>query len=85
MNILYESKEMQLESGDKILLFTEGITDAINDLNEPFDIKRIVNAIKRTYTQSSDDILNAVVYDLKAFTDIENLKNDATIFITEVK
>ena len=40
-DVSYDELVLQLESGDSLLFFTDGLTDARNLLNQEFDVKRL--------------------------------------------
>lgn len=85
MNDLYETKRTKLDNGDKIILFTDGIVEAKNSGKVQFGTDRLIEAIKKSYLKSGKEILNSIVDDLSRFTDVDKLKDDATVFIIEVK
>ncbi|MDY6935476.1 MAG: SpoIIE family protein phosphatase [Spirochaetota bacterium] len=85
MNQIYETKMTRIESGDKIVMYTDGIVEAFNLDKEQFGVNRILESIRKSYVLSGNHIVKNIVEDLSKFTNIEELKDDATIFLIEVK
>ncbi len=59
----YESSRVELNPGDSVLLFTDGVTDAMNDKNVQFQMKGIQTAIQggpHSTPQLGDRIVKAV-------------------------
>lgn len=54
--IVYDEKEIRLNTGDKILFYTDGITEARNSCGKEFGIQGILNILKNY----PEDILNLV-------------------------
>lgn len=54
--IVYEEKEIQLNTGDKILFYTDGITEARNSCGKEFGIQGLLDILK----SHPEDILNLV-------------------------
>lgn len=54
--IIYEEKEIQLNTGDKILFYTDGITEARNSCGREFGIQGILDILKA----HPENILNLV-------------------------
>ncbi len=85
MNDLYETKQAKVERGDKIVLFTDGIVEAMNINKEQFGTERLIESIKKNFLKPGDEMLNTIIEDLSQYTNIDELRDDATLFIIEVK
>ncbi|HID26511.1 MAG TPA: HAMP domain-containing protein [Methanosarcinales archaeon] len=83
-NIELEEKEIELESGDMIVLYTDGITDAINDQEEEFGEERLINLISENYTMSALDLINKIKHEVIAFTRDQPQFDDFTLVILKV-
>lgn len=55
-DIRYEEKEVQLEAGDKILFYTDGITEAKDYSGREFGLENIIEIVKK----HPNDILNVI-------------------------
>ena len=65
----YEQASLQLETGDLLFLYTDGITDAQNPAGEFFGDRRVQQFVKSRCHLSAEEILDellAAVQDFKA-------------------
>jgi len=85
MNHLYKTQKTEIKSGDKIILFTDGLMEARNSEENEFGMDGIIKSIKSSYKYPGETIMRNLVKDLAGFTNIETLKDDMTIFIVELK
>ena len=56
----YNDTTVRLRSGDLIFLYTDGITDELNDRDEPYGEMRLLERLKRLRESDLMDILNTV-------------------------
>lgn len=77
--IYYEENEIVLEEGDKILLYTDGISEVKNAKGEEFGIDRIINIIK----EENKDVLNRIIEEVEDFRWGEQ-KDDYAMLLMEI-
>jgi len=53
--------------GDLILLYTDGVTDAINEDSEFFGLSRLSDVLGRCTTKNADEVLEAIEGSVNAF------------------
>jgi len=58
---LYDEATRRLEPGDKILICTDGITDAVNAAGERFGTQRLERVLHDNLTASADDLIERIV------------------------
>lgn len=58
---VYEQSEVRLEKGDKLILFTDGLVEAVDVDDEPFGEERLVNAALDARTESAGQFMNTVI------------------------
>lgn len=66
-----------VEPGDVILLFTDGVTEAMNGKRELYGEERLRQTLARVAEQDVDGIVNAIVKDVWSF--MEKQKDDVSI------
>lgn len=77
----YNDDKVVLEPGDLLLIYSDGITEAMNSENEEFEEHRLVEVVKENTLQSAEDIVMAITASVQAFVgDIEQ-NDDMTIVI----
>lgn len=76
----YEDAVVRLGSGDRLLLFTDGITEAAKSDGEEFGEERLIQAAKASAHQSTADLKEHLLSDAKAFCD-SRLHDDATLIV----
>lgn len=75
----YTEEEIKLSPGDKILFYTDGITEAKNIHGEEFEIDGVLKIIE----ENEEDILNKIVYNVERFRWGEQ-KDDLAMVLMEV-
>jgi len=85
MDNMYITFRTRVEPGDKIVLYTDGIIEARNSENKQYGMGGIINSMKRNFREPAENLLKLIVKDLAGFTNLNSLKDDATIFIIELK
>ncbi len=71
-NNTIENKTLELESGDMILLYTDGVTEAMNIAREEFGEGKLLKVTEENGSKSPQEVLNSIDERLRDFTgDIE--------------
>jgi sigma-B regulation protein RsbU (phosphoserine phosphatase) len=79
-DVEYETGHDKLTSGDCIIMFTDGVTEAMNENEEEFQEKRVIQFIKSNHKSFSAEELNAKLIDeLKKFCGDPTRSDDVTI------
>ena len=71
--------EVQLQEGDFVFAYTDGITEAMNDKNEMYGEERLLNCLNNAKTQSIDGIVNEVKANVREFTGEVPQSDDMTM------
>jgi phosphoserine phosphatase RsbU/P len=80
----YETSCLRLESGDRLFLYTDGITEAKNSATEEFGDERLIASALGCAGESTDAVKSRVIFDVKQFCDF-HLQDDATLIVISVK
>ena len=74
--------ETQIGPGDILALYTDGITESFNDADEQFGEERLAAALCRHRALSSNDLLAAIVDEVRKFSPREQ-HDDITLIIAK--
>lgn len=77
--IEYKEAEIQLNKGDRFFLFTDGVTEALNNEGEFYMESRLEEVIANTQSLSSTELVNKVAENLSQFTNGAKQSDDITI------
>ena len=77
--VKYEEYELQLNPGDRIFVYTDGIPEAINSGTEQYGAGRMINALNRAAKATLRGGLSSVLEDLAAFVGKEDQFDDITM------
>ncbi|MGN8224543.1 GAF domain-containing SpoIIE family protein phosphatase [Gracilimonas sp. BCB1] len=80
----YDSASINLEAGDTLIFYTDGVTEAMNpEQTEEYEEERLIRCIQSHLEKSSDEIMNAVIDDIMDFSDGIQY-DDITILVLKV-
>jgi phosphoserine phosphatase RsbU/P len=74
--------ECQISAGDTLVLYTDGITESFNPGGEEFGEGRLVNCLERHRARSSQNLLSAIVDEVREFSPHEQ-HDDITLIIAK--
>jgi len=77
----YRSKKTRLRKGDTVFLYTDGVTEAMNQKKEFFTEKRLEQALSMLKDQPIDQIAAGIKGQLKVFSEGEPQADDVTMLI----
>ncbi len=81
---VYAERAVTLSAGDKIIFYTDGVTDARNEIGEMFGSPRIVRALVAHAAAPAADLLAGVLADLRDFCGGTPYNDDVTLAVAEV-
>ncbi len=76
----YASGTAALEAGDRLVLFTDGITEASNAAGDEFGEARLIDAVKSAHNLSAERVRVAIMDAVRDFAG-ESLQDDATLVV----
>lgn len=80
-NLEYENHELQLERGQTLMMYTDGLVEAINPDDELYGDQRLVECIERQSDPAPEALLGAVLGELKTFTRGREMEDDLSFLI----
>lgn len=81
---LYHDRELQLEPGDRLVLFTDGITDAGIFKDDEFGDERLVRTLRTHAALNARQLLERIVSDVTQHCD-SSFDDDATCLVMSVE
>jgi phosphoserine phosphatase RsbU/P len=79
-DVEYQEGTVPLEAGDRLVLFTDGLPEAVNNLGEEFGEDRIIAKLKGASGLSAEEIRNVIFAAVDEFSG-GRLQDDATMMI----
>ena len=77
-------EERQLFPGDTLLLYTDGATEAVNDAEEEFGERGLVEALQRHRNLPSQALMDAIVDEIRRFSPGEQ-QDDITLIVAHCR
>ena len=81
---MLEQREFSLEVGDKIILYTDGATEAENNKRERFGLNRLIQTVERHASKNAQELLNSLYQEIKDFMNNYPQYDDITLITMEV-
>jgi len=76
---------VSLQPGDGIVLYTDGITEAVNIADEQFGLERLCQVISRNWNESADEIKNRIIIEVMQFIGEQKVYDDLALVIMKQK
>ncbi len=80
----YEEKRTRLDYGDRIVLYTDGIPEAINEARQEFSNQRLENVIRKFRALPAEEFADAILGEVRQFIGNAQLVDDITFLIIEL-
>lgn len=81
----YKSEIWKFEKNDILILFTDGITEAMNKFFEEYSDERLEQLSLGLKVESADEVLSIILNDVKKFTQGTQQSDDITALVVKVK
>ncbi len=83
--LLYNNGEviMEFKYGDKFILYTDGLNEALNKNREEYGFERIENLLNKNLNSSSEEILSRIIEDVNNFMAGTEQIDDLTVVVVE--
>ena len=75
----------QLQAGDRLLFYTDGITDRENAQDQPFEVDRLVNALEGTSGFPATLTIGCVVDEIDEFAGAREADDDQTLVMVGLR
>jgi sigma-B regulation protein RsbU (phosphoserine phosphatase) len=81
----YSEEPIVLIPGDVILLYTDGVTEALNTKREIFGMRRLMRVVQQNHKIDSEELINAIYSYMLEFIDGAPQSDDLTLIVIKVK
>jgi sigma-B regulation protein RsbU (phosphoserine phosphatase) len=77
----FEAMETELLPGDRLVLYTDGITEAFNPREEEYGDARLEAVLERHRRSSEKELVEGLVEDVLSFCDSARPRDDMSLLI----
>jgi sigma-B regulation protein RsbU (phosphoserine phosphatase) len=81
----YQETRMQLEPGDRVILYTDGIVEAMNTQKEMFGFERLLDVVQGVKSLTADSLLKAIIDQVNDFAGDAAQHDDLTAIVVSVE
>ena len=78
-DVIYSGKKLQIEVGDTLVMYTDGVDEAFNAQNEEFGDERLEQVLKASLGSSCQQLIDHVVEDVKSYVGDAPQSDDITL------
>jgi sigma-B regulation protein RsbU (phosphoserine phosphatase) len=79
-----EEITIPLVAGERYLIYTDGLTEAVNNEKESYGGKRLINLLSTNIGASPETILDTIMNDVKLFSSGAPYHDDLTVIALQV-
>ena len=77
--------QVYLNPGDVVVLYTDGITEAENNLGDHYGLEQLCSVVQQNCLYSADKIARAAIADLRSHIGVEKVYDDITLLVLKQK
>ncbi|KAB8027968.1 SpoIIE family protein phosphatase [Fluviispira multicolorata] len=82
---IYEQRNVTLENGDVLIIFSDGLIEALNTSGEEFSERRLKTIILKMAENSVTEIKNEIIKEFREYTFPNKLMDDVTFLVCRYK
>ncbi len=75
----YQTQTIQLQAGDKLLLYTDGVVEALSSRDKPYGQERLLRTIGRNAHKPIQELLDGIMKALENWACHVNLRDDLSL------
>lgn len=76
-----EERRIRLQSGDRLVLFSDGVVDVVNDNGETYGRERLQKAVHAHCEQAPEDLLKGIVQTMQSWSDGDSDGQDFALLV----
>jgi sigma-B regulation protein RsbU (phosphoserine phosphatase) len=77
----YEESKLELQSGDLLVCYTDGISEPENEYGEMFGEERLIELVAKNATRDDAAIIESVMEAVRQWTGVPELSDDMTLLL----
>ncbi len=81
----YRQEQIQLQSGDYLVFYTDGVTEVKNSRNQEFGEERLIRFLKKHYGKHPRELKSLLLEEIKKFSRKKDFPDDLTLIIVLVE
>jgi len=81
----FEERESQLQPGDKLVLYSDGVSEAANYSWEQFGEERLAQAVRASAGQPAQEVLRRLLEQVNSFTAGAPQRDDVTLLVLDYR
>ncbi|MDF0556527.1 SpoIIE family protein phosphatase [Kamptonema sp. UHCC 0994] len=83
-DLIFTAK-LELKSGDVLVLYTDGITEAENEKKKLYGLEKLLEVVSQNYYKSAKEIRNVVIEDVRSHIGSRKIFDDITLVVLKQK
>lgn len=84
-DIDFETREIQLKTGDRLILYTDGITDAVNSEGTRLGHETLIHLTRRYASLPFADFIDKIVSEVQSYIGSEKQRDDIIVAVLEMQ
>lgn len=84
-NCEFQEGKLQMQSGDVLVAYTDGISEAMNDRDEEFDEEQLIQALREHRARTAADLISELLERVDGFTKGARQNDDMTLVVVRVQ
>ena len=81
----YKETKLQLAPGDKVVFYTDGIVEAMNEQDEMFGFERLIEIVEKARALTADELLETILSRVNTFAGGAPQHDDLTVIVVSVE
>lgn len=78
-----EDRDLQLSKGDKVVVYTDGVTEARNQQDEMYSLERLTENVKQHGYKPCTELIGSIKGDVYTFIGSQEQYDDITLVVME--
>jgi sigma-B regulation protein RsbU (phosphoserine phosphatase) len=83
-DVEYQETRIQLAIGDRVVFYTDGIVEAMNEQQEIFGFNRLLEIVRGAKSMTADSLLKEIIDSVNAFASGAAQHDDITLIVVSV-